>query len=155
MLFQINKKFSKKFLFTFLKNNDSFFVFNVRTYKESKILYNVFMGNVLHSKQMSDLFLEKHHLSLFGGNSVFCFVKNSDFFQVYLNIIYDLDKYGLDLIGICYNNYLLNLNLNYSNVISVLYSNFVVVFFLVCVFINLFFFKLLLLLKKTLSSKKC
>ena len=62
MLFQINKKFSKKFLFTFLKNNDSFFVFNVRTYKESKILYNVFMGNVLHSKQMSDLFLEKHHL---------------------------------------------------------------------------------------------
>jgi hypothetical protein len=155
MLFQINRKFNKRFLFTFLKNNDSFFVFNVRTFKESKILYDVFMGNVLHSKQMSDLFLGKYTMELFGGNTIFCFVKNSDFFQVYLNIIYDLNKFGLDLIGICYNNYLLNLNLNYSNVFSVLYSNFTVVFFLICMFINLFFFRILLLLKKVLFLKKC
>jgi len=155
MLFQINRKFSKKFLFTFLKNNDSFFVFNVKTFKENKILYDVFRGNVLHSKQMSDLFLGKYAMDLFSGNTIFCFIKNSDFFQVYLNIIYDLNKHGLDLIGICYNNYLLNLNLNYSNVFSVLYSNFTVVFFLICMFINLFFFRVLMLLRKTLSLKKC
>jgi hypothetical protein len=143
MLFQLNRKCNKKFLFTFLQNNNYFFVFNVKTYKEMKILYNIFMGSILHSKQLINLFLKKYSLDLFGGNTFFCFVNDLNFFDIYLNIIFNLNKYNLDLIGICYNGYFLNLNLKVSNITNVLYSNFTIVIYQICIVVNLFFFKLL------------
>ena len=156
MLLQVNNIATKKFLYKFLKKNNYFFVFNVKNFQEIFYINEYFLGNILHSQQVISFFHENKILDLFSGNMYFCFVEANNFFDIFLDLYYSkLNKYNLDLIGICYNNYFLNLNLNCLNVLNCLSLNMFISFFLILLFINLFFFKFLLLLRSSLLLKKC
>lgn len=155
MLLQINNTINKRFLFNFLKKNNYFFVFNVENFKEVSFLYDYFMGKISHSKQFINFF-DKDKIELFAGNTFFCFVDFIDFFKIFLDLVcFKNAEYNLNLVGICYNNYFLNFNLNYLNVFNCLYLNLVIVYFLLLLFVNLFLFKFVLLLKQNLFLKKC
>ena len=156
MLLKINNIFYRKSLVNFVNSNNFFFVFNVKTSSELNFLYEYFLDNVLHSKQLINFYGKNLIFDLFSGNSYFCFVDSVKFVNILLDLYYvNLSKFNLDLVGICYNNYFLNLNINYLNVQNNFYLNLCVLFFICLLFINLFFSKVILLLKKLLVLKKC
>jgi hypothetical protein len=156
MLLQVNNTANKKFLYKFLKKNNYFFVINVKSFQEIFHINDYFSGNILHSKQIINFFYENKILDIFSGNIYFCFVEALNFYDVFLDLYYSkLNKYNLDLVGVCYNNYFLNFNINYLNVLNCLSLNLFIFFFLILLFINLFFFKILVLLKSSLLLKKC
>lgn len=156
MLLQVNNLASKKFLYKFLKKNNYFFVFNVKNFQEISYINDYFLGNILHSQQVMNFFYENKNMDIFSGNMYFCFVDENKFYNIFLDLYFSkLNKYNLDLIGICYNNYLLNLNIEYLNVLNCLFLNVFIAFFLILLFVNLFFLKFLLLLRSSLLLKKC
>jgi len=156
MSFQVNKGMSKRFMYSFFKNYNSFFVFNVRDFQENLYLYNVFIGNVFHGKQLNKIFKKDMFFGLFAGNVFFCFVKSNKFIEVLLDLYYiHIKEKKLDLIGVCYNYKFFNFNINYSNIMNCLLLNFSIIFFLLLLFINLFLLKIVLVLKYSLFVKKC
>lgn len=155
MLFQINKNINVKFLDNFIKNSNYFFVFNIKNKKEYNYIYNYFQGNIISMTKIGKVFEENLFLNLFSGNFFFCFVILSDFFKVLIDLFFfKITEYNLDLIGLCYNNFFLNFNLGYFNLNNCLFLNFSIILFLIFLFINLFFFKIVLLLN-SLVIKKC
>lgn len=156
MLFQINKNVNKHFLYKNIKDNSSFFVFNIKTFKEKIYIYKFFGEDVLHIKQITNLYNEEIFLNLFSGSIFFCFIKSNEFLSnlisLYFNNLIDIK---LDLVGVCYNNFFLNLNFNFANISNCLFLNFFIMFFLLLVYINLFFFKFILFLRNSLNIKKC
>lgn len=156
MLFQINKNVNKHFLYDYIKDNNSFFVFNIRNFQEKIYVFKYFGEDVLHIKQVINVYDEDIFLNLFSGNLFFCFIESNEFLNKLVNLyFYNLSEIKLDLVGICYNNFFLNFNFNFVNILNCLFLNFSIMFFLILIYINLFFFKIVLLLKKNLSKKKC
>lgn len=156
MLFQINKNVNKHFLYDNIKDNSSFFVFNIRNFQEKIYVFKYFGEDVLHIKQVINVYNEDIFLNLFSGNLFFCFIESNEFLNKLVNLyFYNLSEIKLDLVGICYNNFFLNFNFNFVNILNCLFLNFSIMFFLILIYINLFFLKIVLLLKKNLSKKKC
>ena len=154
MLLKTTNNINKKFLGKFLNENNTFFIFNVNNSNEISFIYKYFYGNVLHSKQLVNFYNKNLSLNLFTGNIYLCFVKPKKIFNCFLDLHY-LNLKKLNLIGICYNNIFLNININYLNVFNVLYLKIYVIFFICLLFINIFFLKVFLLIKKLKVLKKC
>lgn len=156
MLLKLNNLFSKKFLINFIYNKNFFFVFDVKNVDELTFIYEYFSDNVLHLKQIVNFYGNNVSLSLFSGNSYFCFIDSSQFFSILVDLYHNkLVHFNLNLVGICYNNYFLNFNMNYFNVLSSFFLNTFIVFFICLLFVNLFFFKIVFLLKKIFVLKIC
>lgn len=155
-MLMLNKNVKKVVSYGFINNFNCFFVFNVRNLNENIYLNSYFIKHNLHPKNELKFFYENLSLELFSGNVVYCFVDHVDFFNKLLDLyFFKIVEYELDLIGVCYKNYFLNFNLSYSNVLNCLYLNFSIIFFLVLLFINLFFFKLCLIFRVNMNIKKC
>lgn len=155
MLLQVNNRINKKFLYKNISKSNYFFIFNIENSQNISFFYDYFIGNVSHSKQIIN-FLNKDKIELFAGNTYFCFVESSNFFKIFLDLyFFKIGQYKLDLVGICYNNFFLNFNMNYFNVLNIFYLNLVIIYFVVLSFICMFLFKLVLLFKKSLLLKKC
>lgn len=152
MLLKINHIINKKYVYKNLDNNNFFFIFNFDNPQTILSIYKYFNGRVLHHKQ----FIKIKKLNLFSGNTIFCFVDSSNFFNFFLDLyFFKIQELKLDVIGICYNNYFLNFNMNYLNIFNCIYSNLVVVYFLIFLFLNLFLVKFFMILKQGLLKKKC
>ena len=82
MLFQVDKRVNMKFIYNFMKNDNSFFVFNVRNFQENFYIYNYFKGDILHIKQLNNFSQKDMFLGLFSGNIFFCFINSIDFLKV-------------------------------------------------------------------------
>ena len=156
MLLKVNNTISKKFLSKLIKTNNYFFVFNINDLKDINTLYTYFSSNILHSKQVMNFFFKKDVLNLFSGNTYFCFVDSKNFFTILVDLIhFGFSRYKLDLFGICYNNYFLNYNLHFENVLNCLFLNSFILFYYFFFCVNLFLLKVLMLIRTNLSLKKC
>jgi hypothetical protein len=154
MLLKTTSNINKKFLSNFFNKNNTFFIFNVNNSTEISFIYKYFCGNILHSKQLVNFYIKNLPINLFSGNFYFCFVESNKIFNSFLDLYY-LNLKKLNLIGICYNNIFLNININYLNLFNFLYLKIFIIFFICLLFINVFFLKIFLLIKKLSVLKKC
>lgn len=79
MLFQINKNVNKHFLYDNIKDNSSFFVFNIRNFQEKIYVFKYFGEDVLHIKQVINVYNEDIFLNLFSGNLFFVLLNQMNF----------------------------------------------------------------------------
>ena len=102
MLLKHNNNYIKDFFLDFVFKNKVFFVMNINDYEIFEFYnYCLNFSKIFHKKSFLGFNIFSN---LFSGNNYFCFLEPYYFFDYYLELI---NNNLYDLIGICFNNFLI------------------------------------------------
>ena len=155
MLLKNCNHYSKKFFTEFFEKKTSFFVINIIDFDNIFSLTDFFKSlKIFHHKIFLNFFIDDYIFDFFAGNNYFIFLNLNEFYYYLLKTFSEVQ---FELLGVCFDNFFLNLNNRFFNTSNVLFYNFYLYLFYYFIFLNLFLFKLMNIVKKKLKllSGKC